>query len=206
MWRENVRGLMEGGIAMWSAKSRTALVTFCLSALCLGAGQKEGPGSPELIDPSVRHTPWKPDGLISAGPIRGEKLTTTTPFPVTAVRPQATCWDVSDSGQVVVGETSPGVTFKWTGGEATILDAVESWGYRINARHEIVGTRTNAQGYYRGVVWRGSGAIEIGTLDNVFPGNPGRMSWGEDINDAGVVAGTSHNLIGTNTERAVRWT
>jgi probable HAF family extracellular repeat protein len=147
-----------------------------------------------------------PDRGVDWGQLRmnrpvfpSQAATGTSDFPVAGVRPLANAWDVSDSGQVVVGNTAPNNAYSWHTGESTILDSAESWAYSINAAHDIVGTRYNAQGYQRGVVWRQSGAIEIGTLGT------GLKSWGEDINDDGVVAGLSH-YTSTGFAHAIRWT
>lgn len=112
-------------------------------------------------------------------------------------------WDVSDRDQVVgySFRWEPGNrAFRWERGVMTVLEPLpghsDSIAYSVNSDGYAVGRSLLAGGDSRPVLWRGTGALDLGTLG-------GSSGIAQDINDTGWVVGAAATADGAN--RAFLW-
>ncbi len=110
--------------------------------------------------------------------------------------------DLNDAGQVAGVSTLAWFyhAFRWSDGVMTDLGSLDgglSWALGINARGDVCGYSTAADGRTHAVLWRDNTLIDLGML----PGGISAMA--TDINDAGQVIGTMYFADGGS--RAFLW-
>ena len=157
-----------------------------------------------------------------SSPVQAQVLYHITPLPgMNSPTGTTVATDLSEDGRVIVGRTDPkqngkvGATHpratQWTDGEMSILPHfTPSFGLNggatgVNAAGTVVGGlyysfSSEFKHYTHAVVWKDGAIHDLGAL----PGDP--HSFGEAINDAGVVVGTSGWLFAfLAPDRAFRW-